>query len=106
MCHPRVAVSVEGGQHLVDVRPDRRVERDLVSGPECVEMTERLAEAGSVPGDRDVAVLAGERGVLVMTGAGAQRVAADALDDDHVDLARGAGAHAIDPQPRERAADL
>src|SRR5687767_12162144 len=52
---PRVLVAVERLGDLVDVAADRRVQLDPVAGPKLVEVPERLAEAGPVSGDADVA---------------------------------------------------
>src|SRR5690606_26452902 len=71
--------------HLVDEGALHRGDLDPVAGVQLVDVVERGAVGGAVPGDGGVAGLAGERAVLVVARPTLEVVQAHYLDDDLVD---------------------
>jgi hypothetical protein len=59
---------------------------DLVALAQLVDAVERAAVGGAVPGDADVADLAGQGGVRVVAGAGAQGGGGGPGDDEGLDV--------------------
>ena len=88
-------------EHPVDEPAAARLDDDRVARPQLVQVQEGRAAAHPVPGERDVALLAGERRPEVVPRALGQLVLVGALDD-HPVVVRP---QARDVQDRERLAD-